>query len=881
MAVFLATQCDRDFELEPEHLDWTAQFSGSVGKLQVAVEKGNVVIPTTGCYILSERVSRLTGHPVYYHATSRRYTPRGNKPILRTRTMSDIDAENLVKDMQNEETESNSSEFGKILDEKTSSEASPRALHAHPAKTESAPSAGASTSVSASNVSLSSLSVDTEFKQTEDFPPTRVLTPDHNTSAEIAAQSMKFQSAASGLPQHVLRHTILRLNKSQLEHQQRLGIPDYSERFHCSLTEARNHLDSGLQLPVGGVVCRSSSLSIQEKHPVYYYLSTGASKNAPIKPAEHGFYEATAANGQGMVICIGDIHGNVRELNMLWKALQRQLPKETLKRANIVFLGDYCDRGPDTKAVLDWLIKFKKRRENERAKWLKMEHPNHNYFPGKVIVSSELTPKERKSAAEMSGSIALKLRDGEITLAEYKKKKRDVTTQIGRERPMKSAHLGIGDTVFLAGNHDFGMACFLGCLPADRPYPWPDLDVTKQPKFDKWFWPHKVKGGMHYQGRRWGGSTRLEAAKTFASYGVDFTLEEKDNQYHLEAMLKAVPQSHKDFLRDLDWVYDIKTPWPPYRVICVHAGMMRPSTHDDFSVECQLAALKRRDLAAACLHDERDVGYIAHFSARRKVRDMPESLIDSAVLVSGHHGMTRVTDPRFIVDASGGNPSEHRPIQALVLPDKVIIPHTDKKNHKGWHNHVKKHKKVLADIKKNVDQNKVDSTKSAQCHAAKHQLHKTEASSSSGRKPNLTVVTRRESQEVMRLVENLRTIDPLEVKAAVIAKFGEEEFQKNKNRIDLALALTAASPVSSAGSPASAASAASTAKSKSADTSADRNTKGSPSSVEILKYVESVSPLSRSKMKKAVVAKFGEEEFQKNEQYITLTTELGLALCDD
>ena len=37
------------------------------------------------------------------------------------------------------------------------------------------------------------------------------------------------------------------------------------------------------------------------------------------QPAENGFYEATAANGMGMVICIGDIHGNVRELNMLWK----------------------------------------------------------------------------------------------------------------------------------------------------------------------------------------------------------------------------------------------------------------------------------------------------------------------------------------------------------------------------------------------------------------------------------------------------------------------------------------------------------------------------------------------------------------------------------
>jgi len=160
----------------------------------------------------------------------------------------------------------------------------------------------------------------------------------------------------------------------------------------------------------------------------------------------------------------------------------------------------------------------------------------------------------------VSGDIAVQLRDGEITCEEYKKRKNEVTMKLGRGRPKKSAHMGVGDTVFIVGNHDLGMAAFLGCLPASRPYPWPDLDVTKPPKFTRGFWPHKVAGGMHYQGRRWGGSMIYNANQTFESYGVPFSCNDRDNKHHLEEMLKAVPQSHKDFLSDLDWVYDMKKP---------------------------------------------------------------------------------------------------------------------------------------------------------------------------------------------------------------------------------------------------------------------------------------------------------------------------------
>merc|ERR1712032_1008146 len=64
-------------------------------------------------------------------------------------------------------------------------------------------------------------------------------------------------------------------------------------------------------------------------------------------------------------------------------------------------------------------------------------------------------------------------------------------------------------------------------------------------------------------------------------------------------------------------------------------------------------------------------------SGRDSVVQTPASLVNSTLLISGHHGFSKALGPRFIVDASGGRPSKYRPIQALVLPDKLFISHAD------------------------------------------------------------------------------------------------------------------------------------------------------------------------------------------------------------
>lgn len=56
----------------------------------------------------------------------------------------------------------------------------------------------------------------------------------------------------------------------------------------------------------------------------------------------------------GRTIAIGDIHGYSASLATLLKAIDPQ-PDDT-----VIPLGDYCDRGPDTRGVIDQLIAIEK-----------------------------------------------------------------------------------------------------------------------------------------------------------------------------------------------------------------------------------------------------------------------------------------------------------------------------------------------------------------------------------------------------------------------------------------------------------------------------------------------------------------------------------------
>ncbi|KAL2323124.1 hypothetical protein Fmac_027503 [Flemingia macrophylla] len=59
---------------------------------------------------------------------------------------------------------------------------------------------------------------------------------------------------------------------------------------------------------------------------------------------------------QRVVICVGDIHGFATKLQRLWTNLESSIDRSQFETATVIFLGDYCDRGPDTRAVIDFLV---------------------------------------------------------------------------------------------------------------------------------------------------------------------------------------------------------------------------------------------------------------------------------------------------------------------------------------------------------------------------------------------------------------------------------------------------------------------------------------------------------------------------------------------
>ncbi len=56
------------------------------------------------------------------------------------------------------------------------------------------------------------------------------------------------------------------------------------------------------------------------------------------------------ANHTGRTLAIGDIHGCLDALKHLWKVINPQA------NDHVIFVGDYVDRGPNSKGVIDFLI---------------------------------------------------------------------------------------------------------------------------------------------------------------------------------------------------------------------------------------------------------------------------------------------------------------------------------------------------------------------------------------------------------------------------------------------------------------------------------------------------------------------------------------------
>ncbi|PWA97676.1 hypothetical protein CTI12_AA026970 [Artemisia annua] len=294
-----------------------------------------------------------------------------------------------------------------------------------------------------------------------------------------------------------------------------------------------------------------------------------------------------------VVICIGDIHGYATKIKNLWSNLQIQIKPDEFESAHVIFLGDYCDHGPHTRDVLDFLIS------------LPSKHP-------------------------------------------------------------KQSH------VFLAGNHDFAFAAFVGALPpppkgAEFCATWDQYKSLEEP--EGWY---KGDGyeNMHVQGRRWGGlykelwhpnnSSIYTSRSTFTSYGFPHGSPD---------FIKAFPIEHKKFLANMAWIHEeedvcINTAQGTKhcKLIAVHAGLEK-----DKDVEEQMITLRARNTEFPSLKA---------ISGRTSVLEMPEELAKhETILVSGHHGKLHIEGLRLIIDEGDG--LERNPLAAIVLPSMRIIRDTD------------------------------------------------------------------------------------------------------------------------------------------------------------------------------------------------------------
>ncbi|CAH9127813.1 unnamed protein product [Cuscuta epithymum] len=75
-----------------------------------------------------------------------------------------------------------------------------------------------------------------------------------------------------------------------------------------------------------------------------------------------------------VVCCIGDIHGYMAKLQKLWSNLESLIDPSDFQSALVIFLGDYCDRGPDTARVLDFLISLPSQYPNQTHVFLCGNH---------------------------------------------------------------------------------------------------------------------------------------------------------------------------------------------------------------------------------------------------------------------------------------------------------------------------------------------------------------------------------------------------------------------------------------------------------------------------------------------------------------------------
>lgn len=58
----------------------------------------------------------------------------------------------------------------------------------------------------------------------------------------------------------------------------------------------------------------------------------------------------------GPIYAVGDVHGHLDQLRRVHDLIEADRAGEGLRDASVIHIGDLCDRGPDTRGVIDFLL---------------------------------------------------------------------------------------------------------------------------------------------------------------------------------------------------------------------------------------------------------------------------------------------------------------------------------------------------------------------------------------------------------------------------------------------------------------------------------------------------------------------------------------------
>ncbi|KAI8563100.1 hypothetical protein RHMOL_Rhmol03G0087400 [Rhododendron molle] len=323
------------------------------------------------------------------------------------------------------------------------------------------------------------------------------------------------------------------------------------------------------------------------------------------------------------VCCIGDIHGYITKLRNLWSNLETLIPPPDFQTALVIFLGDYCDRGPDTRHVVDFLIGLPSRYPNQTHVFLSGNHD----LAFAAFVGVLPPPRDGSGFSE--------------TWREY---------AASEEREGWFKEEGVYEDMHLQGRRWAG---------------------TIRVRFNA------VKG-TEYKG------SIYDAGTTFESYGVqhgsaDLIRAVPDEHKKFLADLVWVHEEVRLlyvvlFLFFVVWEFTDAYPFQDdvcleteegikhCKLIAVHAGLEKGK-----AVEEQLKFLKARDTR---------VPKVEALSGRKSVWDIPEELTKyPTIVVSGHHAKLHIEGLRLIIDEGGG--FENNAVAAVVLPSMKIVRDTD------------------------------------------------------------------------------------------------------------------------------------------------------------------------------------------------------------